>query len=72
MGRGGRVRNTLSGDWLNGGVDAGAERLAETGVTEGVFDRAEAAAFVEELSGAFRLGWQRQRRLDLRPSASSI
>ena len=46
----------LSGDWLSGGVDAWAERLAETGVTEGVFDRAEAAAFVEELSGAFRLG----------------
>lgn len=43
-----------SGDWLN--VDAWAERLAATGVTEGVFDRAEAAAFVEELSGAFRLG----------------
>ncbi|MET3782121.1 ribonucleoside-diphosphate reductase alpha chain [Brevundimonas sp. 1080] len=46
----------LSGDWLNGGVDAWAERLAETGVTEGVFDLAEAAAFVAELSGAFRLG----------------
>lgn len=46
----------LSGDWLNGGVDAWAERLAATGVAEGVFDRAEAAAFVEELSGAFRLG----------------
>lgn len=46
----------LSGDWLNGGVDAWAERLAATGVTEGVFDRAEAAAFVEALSGAFRLG----------------
>ncbi|MBC1182714.1 TSCPD domain-containing protein [Brevundimonas sp. WCHBH090558] len=46
----------LSGDWLNGGVDSWAERLAATGVTEGVFDRAEAAAFVEELSGAFRLG----------------
>ncbi len=46
----------LSGDWLNGGVDAWAERLAETGVAEGVFDRAEAAAFVEALSGAFRLG----------------
>jgi len=46
----------LSGDWLNGGVDAWAERLAETGVTEGVFDRAEAAAFVDELSAAFRLG----------------
>ncbi|WP_313009772.1 TSCPD domain-containing protein [Brevundimonas vesicularis] len=47
---------SLSGDWLNGGVDAWAERLAATVVTEGVFDRAEAAAFVEELSGAFRLG----------------
>ena len=46
----------LSGDWLNGGVDAWAERLAATGVAEGVFDRAEAAAFVEALSGAFRLG----------------
>ena len=46
----------LSGDWLNGGVDAWAERLAATGVAEGVFDRAEAATFVEELSGAFRLG----------------
>lgn len=46
----------LSGDWLNGGADAWAERLAATGVAEGVFDRAEAAAFVEELSGAFRLG----------------
>ena len=46
----------LSGGWLNGGVDAWAERLAATGVAEGVFDRAEAAAFVEELSGAFRLG----------------
>lgn len=46
----------LSGDWLNGGVDAWAERLAATGVAEGMFDRAEAAAFVEELSGAFRLG----------------
>lgn len=46
----------LSGDWLNGGVDAWAERLAQTGVTEGVFDLAEAAAFVAELSGAFRLG----------------
>lgn len=46
----------LSGDWLNGGVDAWAERLAATGVAEGVFVRAEAAAFVEELSGAFRLG----------------
>ncbi|MET3837467.1 ribonucleoside-diphosphate reductase alpha chain [Brevundimonas sp. UYEF29] len=46
----------LSGDWLNGGVDAWAERLAATGVAEGVFDRAETAAFVEELSGAFRLG----------------
>lgn len=46
----------LSGDWLNGGVDAWTERLAETGVTEGVFDLAEAAAFVAELSGAFRLG----------------
>lgn len=44
----------LSGDWLN--VDAWAERLAATGVAEGVFDRAEAAAFVEALSGAFRLG----------------
>ncbi|QCQ98623.1 TSCPD domain-containing protein [Brevundimonas sp. SGAir0440] len=46
----------LSGDWLNGGVDAWAQRLAATGVAEGVFDRAEAAAFVEELSGVFRLG----------------
>ncbi|WP_295246833.1 TSCPD domain-containing protein [uncultured Brevundimonas sp.] len=46
----------LSGDWLNGGVDAWAERLAATGVADGVFDRAEAAAFVEELSAAFRLG----------------
>ncbi len=46
----------LSGDWLNGGVDAWAERLAATGVAEDVFDRAEAAAFAEELSGAFRLG----------------
>lgn len=46
----------LSGDWLNGDVDAWAERLAATGVAEGVFDRAEAAAFVDELSGAFRLG----------------
>lgn len=46
----------LSGDWLNGGVDAWAERLAATGVAEGVFDRAEAPAFVEEMSGAFRLG----------------
>ncbi len=46
----------LSGDWLNGGVDAWAERLAATGVAEGVFDQAEAARFVEELSGAFRLG----------------
>lgn len=46
----------LSGDWLNGGVDAWAERLAATGVAEGVFDRAEAAAFIDELSGAFRLG----------------
>ncbi|QSF53498.1 TSCPD domain-containing protein [Brevundimonas fontaquae] len=46
----------LSGDWLNGGVDAWAERLAATGVAEGVFDRAEAAAFVEALSGIFRLG----------------
>lgn len=46
----------LSGDWLNGGVDAWAERLAATGVAEGVFDRAEASAFVDELSGAFRLG----------------
>ncbi|WP_295208632.1 TSCPD domain-containing protein [uncultured Brevundimonas sp.] len=45
-----------SGDWLNGGVDAWAEGLAATGVAEGVFDRAEAATFVEELSGAFRLG----------------
>ncbi|MCW0046603.1 TSCPD domain-containing protein [Brevundimonas sp. BT-123] len=47
---------SLSGDWLNGGVDAWAERLAATGVAEGVFDRAEAATFVEELSGAFALG----------------
>lgn len=46
----------LSGDWLNGGVDAWAERLAETGVAEDVFDRIEAAAFVDELSAAFRLG----------------
>ncbi len=46
----------LSGNWLNGGVDAWAERLAATGVAEGVFDLAEAAAFVAELSGAFRLG----------------
>ncbi|SPU52432.1 ribonucleotide-diphosphate reductase subunit alpha [Brevundimonas vesicularis] len=46
----------LSGDWLNGGVDAWAERLAATGVAEGVFDRAEAATFVEALSGIFRLG----------------
>lgn len=46
----------LSGDWLNGGVDAWAERLAATGVAEGVFDRAEASAFVDELSGALRLG----------------
>lgn len=46
----------LSGDWLNGGADAWAERLAMTGVAEGVFDRAEAAAFVGELSAAFRLG----------------
>ena len=46
----------LSGDWLNGGVDAWAGRLAATGVAEGVFDRAEAPAFVEALSGAFRLG----------------
>lgn len=47
---------SLSGDWLNGGVDAWAERLAATGVADGVFDQAEAARFVEELSGAFRLG----------------
>lgn len=46
----------LSGDWLNGGVDAWAERLAATGVAEDVFDRAEAAAFAEALSGVFRLG----------------
>ena len=46
----------LSGDWLNGGVDAWAERLAETGVAEDVFDRIEAAAFVDELSAVFRLG----------------
>ena len=46
----------MSGDWLNGGVDAWAERLAATALTEGVFDRAEAAAFAGELSGAFRLG----------------
>jgi ribonucleoside-diphosphate reductase alpha chain len=46
----------ISGDWLNGGVDAWAERLAATGVAEGVFDRAEAAIFAEELSGAFKLG----------------
>lgn len=46
----------LSGDWLNGGVEAWAERLAATGVAEDVFDRAEAAAFAEALSGVFRLG----------------
>ncbi len=46
----------LSGDWLNGGIDAWAERLASMGMADGVFDRAEAATFVEELSGAFRLG----------------
>ncbi|WP_295192345.1 TSCPD domain-containing protein [uncultured Brevundimonas sp.] len=46
----------LSGDWLNGGFDAWAERLAATGMADGVFDRAEAAAFVDELSAAFRLG----------------
>ncbi|MDQ1192453.1 ribonucleoside-diphosphate reductase alpha chain [Brevundimonas vesicularis] len=46
----------LSGDWLNGGVDVWAEQLAATGVAEGVFDRAEAADFAGELSGAFKLG----------------
>lgn len=46
----------MSGDWLNGGVDAWAERLAATGVAEGVFDGAEAAVFAGELSGAFKLG----------------
>ncbi|WP_295195876.1 TSCPD domain-containing protein [uncultured Brevundimonas sp.] len=46
----------LSGDWLNGGVDAWAERLASMGMADGVFDRAEGATFVEELSGAVRLG----------------
>lgn len=46
----------ISGDWLNGDVDAWAEQLAATGVTEGVFDRAESAVFATELSGAFKLG----------------
>jgi ribonucleoside-diphosphate reductase alpha chain len=47
----------MSGDWLNGGVDAWAERLAATGVAESVLtDRAEAAVFAAELSGAFKLG----------------
>ena len=45
-----------AGDWLDGGVDAWAARLAKTGLSEGVFDTAQAALFAAELSGALKLG----------------
>ncbi|WP_395943956.1 TSCPD domain-containing protein [Brevundimonas sp.] len=47
----------LTGDWLNGGVDAWADGLAARGLSAGVFaDRAEAAAFAAELAATILLG----------------
>jgi len=47
----------ITGDWLNGGVDAWTRALATTGLTEGVFSLgADADAFASELSASMRLG----------------
>ncbi|GLK50417.1 ribonucleotide reductase [Brevundimonas intermedia] len=46
-----------TGGWLNGGIDAWAERLAGRGLAEGVFaDRAEAYVFAAELAATIQLG----------------
>lgn len=46
-----------AGGWLNGGVEAWAERLAGRGLAEGVFaDRAEAYGFAIELAATVLLG----------------
>lgn len=46
-----------TGGWLNGAVDAWAERLAGRGLAEGVFtDRAEAYVFAAELAATIQLG----------------
>ncbi|GAW40895.1 Vitamin B12-dependent ribonucleotide reductase [Brevundimonas sp. SH203] len=50
------LSDAASGDGLDGGVDAWAAGLAQTGVSEGVFDPAEAARFAEELSAVVILG----------------
>ena len=46
-----------TGGWLNGGIDAWAERLAGRGLAEGVFaDRTEAYVFAAELAATIQLG----------------
>ncbi|NBB63859.1 TSCPD domain-containing protein [Pseudomonas sp. ODNR1LW] len=46
-----------TGGWLNGGVEAWAERLAGRGLAEGVFaDRTLAYGFAAELAASIRLG----------------